>query len=293
MEKFKLNYEQKKELAEWIATNNNAAITGSIMLRERGIELGREPDDIDIIIKDNLDEDELILPPLVYNKQKKKSEDGYSVFTRCWFGDTKIEFIADSYAHGRAEKLMGSALYCTVDDLLAAKEEYTEQDTNADYIEKSKHDIEIIKKYQSQFPIIRYRVGWDGHLAKVICNTRTRYGYKCVFENLMNCTHIENWNIKTQGSIKDLYQNSWYSIISENNFQDYYKDFEEAKKVSKERWDETYAPNALYRVVCYFDDVFDKYITEPIDKKTAYERACDLDSQAKPMYYYSIEKCKE
>lgn len=117
----KLTYKQKKELAEWIALKNKGAITGSIMLRERGLELGREPNDIDIVVSESLGADDIELPPLVYNKEEKNNEDGYAVLARCWFFDTKIDFIADDYSLKRASKVGFDAMYCMVDDLLAAK----------------------------------------------------------------------------------------------------------------------------------------------------------------------------
>lgn len=76
--KINLTYKQKKELAEWIAKQNNGSVTGSIMLRERGIELDREPNDIDIVVSESLGSDDIKLPPLVYNKEEKRNEDGYS-----------------------------------------------------------------------------------------------------------------------------------------------------------------------------------------------------------------------
>lgn len=41
-----LDYEHKRELAEWIAKSNRGAVTGLIMLKERGVELEREINEI-------------------------------------------------------------------------------------------------------------------------------------------------------------------------------------------------------------------------------------------------------
>lgn len=147
-----LTYKQKKELAEWIAIKNYGAVTGSIMLRERGIELGREPKDIDIVISDT-NPDDLVLPPLVEGEEYNENEDGYKVLARCYFFGTKIEFLTDEgnvVENSRPISGLFGANYASIQDLLEAKKRYVEEDTNAEYVEKSKRDIEIIEKHISE-----------------------------------------------------------------------------------------------------------------------------------------------
>lgn len=147
--KINLTYKQKKELAEWIAKQNNGAVTGSIMLREKGIELGREPQDIDIVISDT-NPDDLVLPPLVEGEEYSENVDGYKVLARCYFFGTKIEFLTDEgnvLENSRPISGLFGANYASIKDLLEAKKRYIEEDTNAEYVEKSKRDIEIIEKY--------------------------------------------------------------------------------------------------------------------------------------------------
>lgn len=268
----RLTYDQKLELAKWIAEKNDGAITGSIMLRERGIELGREPNDIDIVVSESLGADDIKLPPLVYNKEEKNNEDGYAVLARCWFFDTKIDFIADDYALERASKVGFDAKFCMVDDLLEAKKEYVQKDENADYIEKSKRDIEIIEEYQKQFPIVRYRVVFNGYLEKLVSNSKAGKYYVFSLISLMDCTGFEEWKIKeNNNNTSNLFQ-----TLSEISIQELFSDFEEAKRVSKERWDREVAPNALYRVAYYFDDMFERYVTDPMSKREAFARADEL-----------------
>lgn len=274
----KLTYEQKKELAEWIAEKNDGAVTGSIMLRERGCELGREPKDIDIVVSESLLSDDIELPPFICNKEEENKE-GYSVLARCWLFDTKIEFIADDYALKRASKVGFSVKYCMVDDLLEAKKEYVRQDSNADYIEKSKHDIEIIEEYQKQFPIVKYRVVFNGYLEKLVSNSKAGKDYVFSLIGLMDCNMFEEWKIKVDNnSTSKLFQ-----ILSEDSISKLYTDFEEAKEVSKERWDKEVAPNALYRVAHYFDDMFEGYVTEPLSKRDAFAK---LDDYRKKNFRY-------
>lgn len=93
-ERIELTTKQKLDLAAWIANENDGLITGGLMLYHRGIDLGREPEDIDILIEPT-SPDDLILPPLCYNIEQDFDEDGYPVIARCYFFGTKIEFMED------------------------------------------------------------------------------------------------------------------------------------------------------------------------------------------------------
>lgn len=283
----KLTYKQKLELAKWIAEKNNGAITGSIMLRERGLELGREPNDIDIVVSESLGADDIELPPLVYNKEEKQNEDGYTVLARCWYFGTKIEFMADDYALERASKVGFDAKFCMVDDLLEAKKEYVQKDENADYIEKSKRDIEIIEEYQKQFPIVRYRVLYNGYMEKFVSNSKAGKYFVFSITSLMDCNAFEEWKIKeNNNNTSNLFQTLNLKSISE-----LFSDFEEAKRVSKERWDREVAPNALYRIAYYFDDMFEKYVTEPMSKIEANNKADEFrKKRARYLDYYQVVK---
>lgn len=267
----RLTYDQKLELAKWIAEKNDGAITGSIMLRERGIELGREPNDIDIVVSESLGADDIELPPLVYNKEEKQNEDGYTVLARCWYFGTKIEFMADDYALERASKVGFDAKFCMVDDLLEAKKEYVQKDENADYIEKSKRDIEIIEAYQKQFPIVRYRVRYNGYLEKLVSESKAGKYFVFSVGSPMDCNIFEEWKIKEENVSRHGYQ-----TLTKESISELFSDFEEAKRVSKEKWDKDVAPNALYRVAYYFDDIFERYVTEPMTKKEAFAKADEL-----------------
>lgn len=235
------------------------------MLRERGLELGREPNDIDIVVSESLGVDDIELPPLVYNKEEKINQDGYAVLARCWLFGTKIEFIADDYSLKRASKHGLKAMYCMVDDLLDAKKEYVKKDENAEYIEKSKRDIAIIEDYQKQFPVVGYRVGYNGYLEKVVSTSKVGCFFIFSIFSLMDCNTFEEWKIKETDNGHPYF----CKIVDVSEF---FIDFEEAKKVSKERWDKIVAPNALYRVAHFFDDIFEGYLTKPISKREAFEK---------------------
>lgn len=279
----KLTYKQKKELAEWLALKNNGAITGSIMLRERGIDLGREPDDIDIVISESLEEKDILLPPLVYDKQNDE-RDGYSVFVRCWFLGTKIEFIQDDNSLERAYENIGSAPYCLVEDLVNAKKEYIEQDSNLEYIDKCKRDINIIESHQKQFPIVIYKVLNNGFITKLVCNTMMGDSYMFAAIKLMDCECFGDWKIKDSGRIE--YYTTLQSLPQSD---DYFTDFEKAKKVSKERYDNIVCPHGKYRVVRYFDDCFDRYETDLLSKREAYEQMDKFRKRKTCYYSYDVK----
>lgn len=143
----RLTYEQKLEVARWIIDNNSRMLlTGSIMLKERGIDLGREPNDIDILVVSRDGISGLILPPLA-TEIETSSDDGYIVKARYKYLGTKIDFIAqeDEGKIDLADEFI--MRFASVETLLKRKREYVETDTNPDSVQKHKRDIEIIEKW--------------------------------------------------------------------------------------------------------------------------------------------------
>lgn len=146
--KVELTYSQKLELAEFICLGNNGVLTGSLMLRMRGIDLGHIGD-IDILVE-TTDPNDITLPPLCVGKEIVKDE-GYSVLKRCFFLGNKIEFITvdtifqnmydSSYDFGYDMNI------AKVSDLLEAKKFYLRHNSNPEYLEKTKRDIEVIEKW--------------------------------------------------------------------------------------------------------------------------------------------------
>ena len=141
-----MTYEQKRELAEWLVRANDECmlISGSIMLKEAGIDLGREPQDIDIIT-DIEDVDDMTFPPFFEMEKVESDNDGYTVLARGHWQGVKIEIIYEPHFY----EIMSSGDcvdgYATVKSALDAKKRYMDEDENADYIEKTKRDIEIIE----------------------------------------------------------------------------------------------------------------------------------------------------
>lgn len=86
-------------------------------------------------------------------------------------------------------------------------------------------------------------------------------------------TEIEYWGSSTYGT--DTLQKS----------DQYYYDFEEAKKVSFERYNKEVNPNDKYKVARYFDDIFECFVTGELSKKDA-QIKCD-EFNSKPRAYVS------
>lgn len=145
MDKIDFTYKQKLEIAKWLAEKNYGAVTGSIMLKERGIDIGREPNDIDIIVG-SIYPDEVVLSPLCTNKTTSVDNGGYEVLTRCYFFGLKIEFITDANELRKSTYINreDNCKFASVDGLLKAKIEYLRHDKNEAYLDKTKHDIDII-----------------------------------------------------------------------------------------------------------------------------------------------------
>lgn len=141
----RLTYEQKLEVARWIVgVNDGTLLTGSIMLKERGIDLGREPNDIDILVVSEDGIGDLILPPLA-TEIETSSDDGYIVKARYKYLGTKIDFIAQD-----GERNIGLDYLASIENLLEKKREYVEADTNPDSAQKHRIDIGIIEKWMKE-----------------------------------------------------------------------------------------------------------------------------------------------
>ena len=84
-------------------------------------------------------------------------------------------------------------------------------------------------------------------------------------------TEIEYWGSSTYGT--DTLQKS----------DQYYYDFEEAKKASFERYSKEVNPNGTYKVARYFDNIFECFVTGELSKKDA-QIKCD-EFNSKPIAY--------
>lgn len=137
-----------------------------------------------------------------------------------------------------------------------------------------------------------YKIEWNGVLFKYHKVGITEEGIpKWASKSLMDCNQVEDWKIKEV----DFEEWLGYSTFSEDyamKMNRFYSidNFEEAKAESKRLWDEIIAPNALYKVAKYFDNIFDGWITEPMSKKLAKEKADGLNTGTRYLCSYEIKK---
>lgn len=164
-----MELKKKIQLAKWMCDNNpNLTLTGSLMLYLRGVNLGREPHDIDLVISSRYTDEPIIVPPFI-TEVDVINDSGYSVLKRFMYEDVKVEIIADynidvpytyiditEYLDISIEKCLDEGVikgYATkipvayITRLLSAKDSYLTDDDYQEYVEKTKIDIDIIKKF--------------------------------------------------------------------------------------------------------------------------------------------------
>lgn len=155
-----LTVRQKQELADWLYFNNDScAITGSMYLWKLGIDIGREPGDIDILIRDNGSDirDYITIPPFAEEAGIELS-DGYVVLARYICFGIKIEFLAARDEEGEElnnpETLLGG--------IIARKREYVSSDTNQATKDKHAKDIEAIEEWlDKNRESLRQKYPWE------------------------------------------------------------------------------------------------------------------------------------
>jgi hypothetical protein len=90
-------------------------------------------------------------------------------------------------------------------------------------------------------------------------------------------TEIEYWGSSTYGT--DTLQSS----------EQYYFDFEEAKKVSFCWYIKEANPSGKYKVARYFDDVFECYVTDLLSKKDAQIKCNEFNSKPRAYISYGLK----
>ena len=132
-------YEIAKEIIN-LNVEFDCALTGTLMLKLRGIDLGREPHDIDLIVNKQLNE---IQPDL-------KIPNGFQ--QRSSFYPESVSFEKDGiildimYSEEQRYSVEGFRIG-NIDSLLVAKDHFSRHDKNPESREKHLKDIEIIKKH--------------------------------------------------------------------------------------------------------------------------------------------------
>lgn len=142
-----MTLDQKIEVARWICDKNaHMRISGSILMNYLGIDIGREPNDIDLIYiyYDPLDKDSLILPPLTQELEVEVSDDGYVVLCRYEFLGVKIEVLhsPDESSYPDFDKFDDYAFISSLEALIDRKKLYI--DNGSKDADKHKRDLDAI-----------------------------------------------------------------------------------------------------------------------------------------------------
>ena len=145
-----LSFEEKLELADWIAETSRLygigiTLTGSMLLKKLGI-IDREPQDIDFTILIHQDSDRIPLPP--FSREEPDDGNGYKVLKRfSWLG-AKVEIL---YNEGLSDEVFFNDSEETqieiVENILKAKKFYLETETRPDQIAKHTEDIPKIEQW--------------------------------------------------------------------------------------------------------------------------------------------------
>ena len=266
-----MNLEKKIELAIWLCEYNpNIAITGSMMLYLRWIQkkdhnlenfyLGREPQDLDFIVnvEDDFDYDSILTPPFIKDEERVESEiTGYPILNRFYYEDVKVEFIeathyryTDEYMPYKFDNSKFSTysflrdFYSTrnirlalVTDLYAAKLQYIKDDDNADYIEKSKQDVNKLDMIMKERYLDEYFVIINSYLKNDWCHDKRVNDYgRDVAENLIE-KYIVTDRTKTEwlNYLKAIDHNylSYFSEWYKREKDRYYSSFWHTHEVDK------------------------------------------------------------
>lgn len=113
--------------------NPNASLTGTLMLKLRGIDLGREPGDIDILIRDYAPN--ITFP---YNMSVEMIGEGSGGNSAKYKYN---EIIIDVISGGEEPELINGMMLGTVTELIKNKHKYCEQENK----ESEKHYSDLVK----------------------------------------------------------------------------------------------------------------------------------------------------
>lgn len=119
---------------ELLDLNPNASLTGTLMLKLRGIDLGREPHDIDILFKDFADNFKFPADAEVENLNEKSYH--YTTIKYKYKG-----FIIDVLSCNTPPEIVNGWRLGSVEELMQAKYEYSKQDNAS----AQKHYNDLVK----------------------------------------------------------------------------------------------------------------------------------------------------
>ena len=157
--------------------------------------------------------------------------------------------------------------------------------------------IENKKKVLSKADIMRdfnssdigkifWRVEYRGVLTQCLIH-EVKKNHEAVIR-LATLTDLKNKEYALKSEI-EYWSSSTYGTDTLRKSNEFYYDFEEAKKISSERFNKEVNPNGKYKVARYFEDVFEGYIHGEFSKKVAQIKCNELNSKPRSYVNYRIK----
>jgi hypothetical protein len=129
-----------------------------------------------------------------------------------------------------------------------------------------------------------WRVEYQGILSQYLIRNIHENG-EATFK-IANLTDLRDNQYKLKDDV-DYWCSSTFGIdIIINKPTEFFTDFQKAKEHSLLRYDKEVNPNGKYRVARYFDDIFETYETGILDKKSALNKASELNKQSRHYVSY-------
>ena len=129
---------------EILDLNDNASLTGTLMLKLRGIDLGRDAKDIDIC---SIKPENIAFPkgsdkqPFKYDNEEDYNNDTENEIYRFTIKSNSEKINVDCIYSDKDYDIVNGIKLAKVEDLMQAKYEYSLQD----YVSASKHHEDLIK----------------------------------------------------------------------------------------------------------------------------------------------------
>ena len=212
--KIDLTIENKLEIAKWIVDNNDACLTGSLMLYVRGFKLNREPYDIDIVVSSF---EHLKLPPMCYEiKDDSYPTEDYLKFE--YLGTTIDLFLDNNAMHASSKTSEDSIRLATVKSLFLAKSKYIfDKNITEEKYDKLLNDLRDILEQQRNFnseSMSYYMVKDDGTIHMFEPNSHAKDGWNYFFRYKKPNEGIKTVNIVSQREVNLMLEAPHHAIYN-------------------------------------------------------------------------------
>lgn len=130
-----------------------------------------------------------------------------------------------------------------------------------------------------------WRVGYQGILTQCLISDVKENSEAII--KLAMLTNLTPYEYKLNDNV-EYYGTSTYGIEVLQKDDEFYYDFEKAKKQSLERFNKEVNPNGKYKVGRYFDNIFETYVTDILSKKEARKQCKKFNFKSRHYVSYDI-----